>query len=99
MPTLSEILHRLADAVPMPSGTDREQLHADIDTAAGTQAPADPAPLDMQKTPEQPPATTAYGPGALPVQNIAPDPATAYQPAIALTPPPAPVPPFPGQVG
>lgn len=70
MTTIADVLHRLVDVAVLPAGADRDQLHADIDTAAGTQAPAPAEPVavtDLQKTDLQPPAaTTAYGPGELP---------------------------------
>ncbi|MFC8717772.1 hypothetical protein [Kitasatospora sp. NPDC057198] len=66
--TTAEILHRLVDAVVLPTGEDREQLHAAIDTAYPEQTPAaeEPAVADLTKSDPAPAATTAYGPGALP---------------------------------
>lgn len=67
MTTIADVLHTIADHLPLPTGHDRDQLHDAIAAATGDRvAEPEPAPLDMTKTVEPPAATTAYGPGAMP---------------------------------
>jgi len=64
--TIADVLHTIADHLPLPTGHDREQLHDAIDSATGATAVEDQAAVVVSELQEVPAATTAYGPGAMP---------------------------------